>query len=88
MFYIYVYIYILFSGADLVYNVLTAVNKDVLKTSIAIKSFMNENVKEKIRILSSVLDVDQNQQTNLVTCSLRSKDPNWFQGIIIMPYYF
>lgn len=45
---------------------------------------MNENVKEKIRILSSVLDVDQNQQTNLVTCSLRSKDPNWFQGIIIM----
>lgn len=73
---------ILFLGADLVYNVLTAVNKDVLKTSVQIKSFMNENVKEKIRILSSVLNEDQNQHVNLVACSLKSKDPEWFQGMM------
>lgn len=49
---------------------------------------MNENVKEKIRILSSVLDEDQNQQINLVACSLRSKDPEWFQGMIIIIFCF
>lgn len=41
---------------------------------------MDENIKEKIRILSSVLDVDHNKQINLTSCSLRSKDPEWFQG--------
>lgn len=41
---------------------------------------MSENIKEKIRILSSILDVNQNQQNNFTTCSLRSKDPDWFQG--------
>jgi len=60
--------------------VLAAVNNDTLKTSIKIKSFMDENIKEKIRILSSVLDVDNNKQINLTSCSLRSKDPEWFQG--------
>lgn len=44
---------------------------------------MDENLKEKIRVLSSILDVDQNQQANLTLCSLRSKDPEWFQGMII-----
>jgi len=45
---------------------------------------MNENIKEKIRILSSVLDVDQNQLIDFTACSLRSKDPEWFQGIILI----
>lgn len=74
------FIFYLFSGADFVYNVLASVNSDILKTSINIKSFMNENIKDKIRILSSVLDIDQNQQTDLTSYSLRSKDPDWFQG--------
>ncbi|XP_026820594.1 DNA fragmentation factor subunit beta isoform X2 [Rhopalosiphum maidis] len=68
-------------GADLVYNVLAAINNDTLKTSIKIKSFMDENIKEKIRILSSVLDVDHNKQINLTSCSLRSKDPEWFRDL-------
>lgn len=64
------------------YNVLTAVNKDLLKTSIKVKYFIDENVKEKIRILSSVLETDENKHTDLTSFSLRSKDPEWFQGII------
>lgn len=66
------------------YNVLASVNSDILKTSMNIKSFMNENIKDKIRILSSVLDVDHDQQTDLTAYSLRSKDPDWFQGILIV----
>lgn len=66
------------------YNVLASVNKDTLKTSLKIKSFMNENIKEKIRILSSVLDVDQNQLIDFTAYSLRSKDPEWFQGAILI----
>lgn len=73
---------IYFSGADLVYNVLTAVNKDLLKTSIKVKSFIDENIKEKIRILSSVLEIDENKHADLTSFSLKSKDPEWFQGMI------
>lgn len=75
----------MFSGADIIYNALATVNNDILKTSVRIKSFMNENIKEKIRILSSVLDVDQSQkdqQIDFTACSLRSKDPDWFEGMI------
>jgi len=45
---------------------------------------MNENIKEKIRILSSVLDVDQSQLIDFTAYSLRSKDPEWFQGITLI----
>lgn len=77
----------MFSGADIIYNALTTVNNDILKTSVSIKSFMTENIKEKIRILSKVLDVDQSQkyqQMDLTACSLRSKDPEWFEGMILV----
>jgi len=76
----------IFSGADLIYNVLAAVNNNTLKTSIKIKSFMDENIKEKIRILSSILDVDDDNDKKKEISSLRLKDPDWFEGnkIIIM----
>lgn len=45
---------------------------------------MDENVKEKIRILSSVLEASQNKQIDLTTYSSRSEDPEWFEGIIII----
>jgi len=70
---------LIFSGADLIYNVLAAVNNNTLKTSIKIKSFMDENIKEKIRILSSVLDVDDDNKKKKIS-SLRLRDPDWFQG--------
>ncbi|XP_008179153.1 DNA fragmentation factor subunit beta isoform X3 [Acyrthosiphon pisum] len=68
------------TGADLIYNVLAAVNNNTLKTSIKIKSFMDENIKEKIRILSSVLDVDDESKKKKIS-SLRLRDPDWFQGL-------
>lgn len=77
-----------FSGADLVYNVLTSINHDILKTSVEIKSFMDENLKEKIRILSSVLEASQIKQIDLTTCSSRGEDPEWFEGIIIIYLIF
>lgn len=69
------------------YNVLTTVNKDLLKSTVKIKSFFNENIKEKIRILSSIFDEDQNQNTDLTAFSSRSKDPEWFQGMDIIQLY-
>lgn len=41
---------------------------------------MDENIKEKIRILSSVLDVDDDSKKNKISSSLRLKDPDWFEG--------
>lgn len=76
----------IFSGADLIYNVLAAVNNNTLKTSIKIKSFMDENIKEKIRILSTVLDEDENNKKKNIS-SLRLRDPEWFQGNY-NDYYF
>lgn len=62
------------------YNVLTAVNKDILKSSIKVKSFMNENVQEKIKILSSVLKEGPSTNVELVAFSLRTEHPDWFKG--------
>lgn len=73
-----------FPGADLLFNVLTSINNDVLRTSVEVKSFMDENIKEKIRILSSVIDASQNKQIDLTTCSSRGQDPEWFKGMIIV----
>lgn len=65
------------------YNVLTSINNDILKTSLKVKSFMDENVKEKIKILSSVLEASQIKQVDFTLYSSRGEDPEWFEGIII-----
>lgn len=70
------------------YNVLTSINHDILKTSVKVKSFMDENLKEKIRTLSSVLEASQNKQIDLTMYSSRGEDPEWFEGTIIIYLIF
>lgn len=71
----------LLTGADIIYNALRSVDVKSLKNlSVEIKSFMDENIKDKVRVLSSIID---SEKIDFTVISLKSKHPQWFEGIII-----
>ncbi|XP_050538748.1 DNA fragmentation factor subunit beta isoform X2 [Daktulosphaira vitifoliae] len=70
------------TGADIIYNALKTVDVNLLKiSSVEIKSFMDENIKDKIRVLSSIIDIQDSEKVDCTILSLRSKHPQWFEDL-------
>ncbi|RZF32649.1 hypothetical protein LSTR_LSTR004077 [Laodelphax striatellus] len=68
------------TGADLIYNVLKTANIDVLRAAVQVQNFFDDKIKEKVRILSSVVEKEQ-ESSDKTLCSSRDEDPDWFTGL-------
>lgn len=67
------------TGADIIYSALKAVNIDIIRAGDAVQQFLDENVKEKVRVLAEILM--KQKQEDKSKLSDRSEDPDWFSGI-------
>lgn len=77
----------LFSGADIIYNALKAVNSEFLRTGQMVKGFFDENIKEKVRILANYLMQSGDAEDNTIKSS-RKDDPKWFEGKMLLPWIY
>lgn len=68
-----------FTGADILYDALQAVNLDYLRAGEEVKKFFTQNVKEKVMNLAKLLN--KASQTDKVHLSRKVDDPDWFEGI-------
>lgn len=68
---------LLVTGADLIYNALRHVNIEIIHAGEQVNKFMDENIKEKIRILAEAVSKNDVHRENL---SNKSDDPDWFEG--------
>lgn len=67
------------TGADIIYSALKAVNIDILRAADVVQKFFDENIKEKVRVLSEVLIKRKGEDKSKL--SQRSEDPAWFSGL-------
>lgn len=51
----------------------------MLRAGEIVKEFMDENLKEKVRILAEVIN-KQDKGKSKVTLSSKDEDPDWFIG--------
>ncbi|XP_039289223.1 DNA fragmentation factor subunit beta isoform X2 [Nilaparvata lugens] len=68
------------TGADLIYNVLKHANIDVLRAAGQVQQFFDDKIKEKLRVLSSVVE-NLEESSDRTLCSSREEDPDWFAGL-------
>lgn len=66
------------SGADLIYNLLRQINIDMLRAGEKVQEFLDENIKDKIRVLAEV--INENKNDCKILRSNKSEDPDWFHG--------
>lgn len=71
------------SGADIIYNALKLVNIDVLRAGEEVKEFFDENIKEKVKVLAQAISKTQSSEDK-TKLSLRSEDPDWFIGMLVI----
>ncbi|KDR15630.1 DNA fragmentation factor subunit beta [Zootermopsis nevadensis] len=67
-----------FTGADILYNALQAVNLDYLRAGKEVQKFFTQNVKEKVMNLAKLLNKASHIQN--VQLSKKADDPDWFEG--------
>lgn len=67
-----------FTGADILYNALQAVNLDYLRAGKEVQKFFTQNVKEKVMNLAKLLNKTSHIQN--VHLSRKADDPDWFGG--------
>lgn len=65
------------TGADLIYNALRHVNIEIIHAGEQVNKFMDENIKEKIRILAEAVSKNDVHREKF---SDKTDDPDWFQG--------
>ncbi|XP_011307821.1 uncharacterized protein Drep4 isoform X1 [Fopius arisanus] len=65
------------SDADLLYETLRRVNIDYLTAGDQATKFLSENLKRKVAVLHSLLNVDDSR----TVCSKREEHPEWFMGL-------
>lgn len=68
-----------YTGADILYNALQAVNLDFLRAGNEVQKFFTQNMKEKVQNLAKL--VNRSSQIQNVTLSRKLDDPDWFEGI-------
>lgn len=73
-------------GYELLYNMLSSVHKDYLNVGKLASDFLNQDLKVKIREISSVLELQSSQER--AKLSKRDEDPMWFEGNIRILVYF
>lgn len=74
-----VLITIFFTGADLIYSALRHVNIDMIRAGQKVQEFLDENMKEKVRLLAEVIN-EKGQHECKISLSNRTDDPDWFFG--------
>ncbi|KAK3913171.1 DNA fragmentation factor subunit beta [Frankliniella fusca] len=67
------------TGHELLYNMLCSVHKDYLKVGQLASEFLSQDLKSKIRDISSVLEQQTTQER--AKLSKREEDPAWFDGL-------
>uniref|UniRef100_A0A1B6KTR6 CIDE-N domain-containing protein n=1 Tax=Graphocephala atropunctata TaxID=36148 RepID=A0A1B6KTR6_9HEMI len=68
------------TGADLIYNALKYVNIDIIRAGEKVQTFLDENIKEKVRVLAEVVNNKRNEECKTYL-SGKSDDPDWFHGL-------
>lgn len=67
------------TGHELLYNMLCAVHKDYLNVGKLASDFLSQDLKAKIRDISSALELQSTQER--AKLSKRDDDPLWFEGL-------
>ncbi|XP_026277198.1 DNA fragmentation factor subunit beta [Frankliniella occidentalis] len=67
------------TGYELLYNMLCSVHKDYLNVGKLASDFLSQDLKSKIRDISSVLEQQSIQER--AKLSKREEDPAWFDGL-------
>lgn len=67
-----------YTGADILYNALQAVNLDYLRAGNKAQTFFTHNIKEKVMNLAKLINKPETQNVQL---SSKVDDPDWFEGI-------
>jgi hypothetical protein len=67
-----------FTGADILYNALQAVNLDYLRAGKAAQKFFTQNMKDKVMNLAKILNKASHIQN--LYFSRKADDPDWFKG--------
>ena len=67
-----------YSGADILYNALQAMNLDYLRAGKEAQKFFTHNIKQKVMDLAKLINKTETQNEQL---SSQVDDPDWFEGI-------
>lgn len=63
----------------MIYSVLRHVNIDIVRAGQKVQEFLDENIKEKVRLLAEVIN-EKGKHDRKILLSNKTDDPDWFLG--------